>query len=244
MSSSALLDPPLASAHSTAARNPEPSSARWPGWLAARPATAIWAMALLAVVLSCYPIIFLGKSFVSPNFGGLPLLYSAPPTLPGLTDLDQERSQGMDYGAMMWNNVAARRDRKPRAVSGRRAAALESFQLRRRHAAGPGHQHVRRSAAQSRAPGRRRALGLGPEVSARQAAVLRRRRLCRAGGHARAPAGHAVADVFRGVSRVLFLPVQPSGLLQPQLRALDPGLLAAGGGLRRMRAPRSAGRRG
>ncbi len=62
-------------------------------------------MALLAVVLSCYPILFFGKSFVSPNFGGIPLLYAAPPSVPGLVDLEQERSQGSDYGATMWQSL-------------------------------------------------------------------------------------------------------------------------------------------
>ena len=34
-----------------------------------RSATAIWLTALAGVLLSCYPIIFFGKSFVSPNLG-------------------------------------------------------------------------------------------------------------------------------------------------------------------------------
>lgn len=74
------------------------------GYFRLHPAMAVAAMAFFAVALNCYPIIFLGRSFVSPNFGTV-LLYERAPTLPGYQDTIMEGAQGSDVGAMIWYYV-------------------------------------------------------------------------------------------------------------------------------------------
>ncbi len=64
-------------------------------WVRAHPCAAIWVVAATGVVLSCYPVIFFGKSFVSPNVGAT-LLYDRFPTLPGYTDGTTSEPQGSD----------------------------------------------------------------------------------------------------------------------------------------------------
>ena len=65
-----------------------------------RPATALWLTALLGVLLSCYPIVFFGRSFVSPNLG-MAMLYDRYPTLPG-GDGVTGNAQGSDISAILW----------------------------------------------------------------------------------------------------------------------------------------------
>src|SRR5882672_8903484 len=72
----------------------------------AHPGPAIVGAALLAVVVSCYPVVFFGKSFVSPNFSdGTFLLYENFPTLPGYDDRSTENAKGADVGAIMWQQM-------------------------------------------------------------------------------------------------------------------------------------------
>jgi len=73
-------------------------------WLAARPARAVALCAVLAVVASSYPVIFLGKSIVSPNNGTI-LLYEDAITLPGYTDRTIANTAGSDMGAIMWQHI-------------------------------------------------------------------------------------------------------------------------------------------
>ena len=73
-------------------------------WLATRPARAVALGALLAVVASSYPVIFFGKSIVSPNNGTV-LLYEDFPTLPGYSDRTTANVAGADIGAIMWQHV-------------------------------------------------------------------------------------------------------------------------------------------
>ena len=68
------------------------------------PIRMLAAIALLATVLSSYPVVFLGKSFVSPNYGAR-LLYDAIPTLPGQADSRLEDVKMADVGAMMWQHL-------------------------------------------------------------------------------------------------------------------------------------------
>jgi hypothetical protein len=68
------------------------------------PAIAIVMVAVLAVVVSCYPVAFFGKSFVSPN-NGTPLLYDTFPTLPGYKDASVGDVKGSDVGAIMWQHI-------------------------------------------------------------------------------------------------------------------------------------------
>jgi hypothetical protein len=64
------------------------------------PVAAIWLAAAFGVAASCYPVLFFGKSFVSPNTG-TPLLYDAMPTLPGYTEASNSEPQGSDVLATM-----------------------------------------------------------------------------------------------------------------------------------------------
>ena len=66
-----------------------------------RPRRALALVALAAVLVSSYPVAFLGRSFVSPNNGAL-LLYNVFPTLPGYTSAAFEDNMGSDTGAVMW----------------------------------------------------------------------------------------------------------------------------------------------
>jgi hypothetical protein len=74
--------------------------ARW----AARPVGSLALVALFAALLSCYPLVFLGKSLVSPNFGPL-WLYSTQPTVPGSTESHVTSANGSDVGALFWFSV-------------------------------------------------------------------------------------------------------------------------------------------
>lgn len=69
-----------------------------------KPARVVAVVAGLSVLLSCYPVVFLGKSFVSPNLGTV-LLYENFPTLPGYEDESSSDVMGSDIGAIMWQHV-------------------------------------------------------------------------------------------------------------------------------------------
>lgn len=71
---------------------------------ASSPRRAITIVAIISTLLSCYPVVFFGKSFVSPNNGGAGLLLPDVPFLPGATDLSIEDVRGSDVGAMMWEH--------------------------------------------------------------------------------------------------------------------------------------------
>jgi hypothetical protein len=59
--------------------------------------------ALLALCLSSYPIIFFGKSYVSPGYGPQ-MLYEQLPYVPGYLSTDKENLSA-DAGAMPWQNL-------------------------------------------------------------------------------------------------------------------------------------------
>ena len=67
----------------------------------ARPGMAVVLTGCIAAVLACHPVVFLGKSFVSPGNGGALLVYPGPPFLPGGSGETAE-ARGSDVGAMMW----------------------------------------------------------------------------------------------------------------------------------------------
>lgn len=71
-----------------------------------RPRTALAAIALAGVMLNSFPVIFCGRSYVSPN-DGVVLLYDGFPTLPGYENTDQDDPKGSDVGAMMWWHLPA-----------------------------------------------------------------------------------------------------------------------------------------
>lgn len=73
-------------------------------WATAHPQQAVLAVAALSVILSCYPVVFFGKSFLSPNNGPTSLLYSEMPTVPGYKDVATDDEKGADLGAAMWQS--------------------------------------------------------------------------------------------------------------------------------------------
>ena len=79
----------------------------------ARPRVSIWLVALAGVLVSCYPIVFCGKTFVSPNLQSV-ILYDRYPTLPGGTDVTTSSAEGSDDSAILWAFV-------PYAAAQRRA---------------------------------------------------------------------------------------------------------------------------
>jgi hypothetical protein len=68
------------------------------------PRTGLVAVALLSTIIATYPVVALGRSFVSPNYG-TPLLYDGPPYTPGGADFTTEDVRGTDVGASMWQSV-------------------------------------------------------------------------------------------------------------------------------------------
>jgi hypothetical protein len=70
----------------------------------ARPGRAVLAAAALATVASAYPVVFLGRSLVSPNLDAN-LLYDSFPTLPGYSDPQTVDVKGSDIGAALWQLV-------------------------------------------------------------------------------------------------------------------------------------------
>jgi hypothetical protein len=70
-------------------------------WLIARPTITVVLAALLGSAAATYPLI-LGRSLVSPNTGGMVVLYDQAPFVYGSRDLTIEDVRGTDVGAMMW----------------------------------------------------------------------------------------------------------------------------------------------
>jgi len=72
------------------------------GWFLAHPIAAIMLVSLLAVVVSCYPVVFCGKSYVSVT-SGTPLVYERWPTLPATPPTSITDIHGSDCAAtMVW----------------------------------------------------------------------------------------------------------------------------------------------
>src|SRR5437773_552450 len=67
------------------------------------PRQLCFVVATASVVLSCYPVVFFAKSFLSPNnHSGTFLLYGRMPTVPGYNDTTTDNEIGADLGAPMW----------------------------------------------------------------------------------------------------------------------------------------------
>ncbi len=75
-------------------------------WAGATPGRAVAIAALVAVVASAYPVVFLGKSYVSPDLGAI-LLYDDYPTLPGYKTDHVADVKGSDIGAIAWQDIPA-----------------------------------------------------------------------------------------------------------------------------------------
>ena len=72
-------------------------------WLALHPRGTLLGVAALAVAVSCHPVVFFGKSFVSPNNGAL-CLYDVHPSLPGASDVT-EQPNNSDVLATLWAHL-------------------------------------------------------------------------------------------------------------------------------------------
>jgi hypothetical protein len=68
-----------------------------PGW-------ALAAAALLGTTIANYPVIFAGKSFVSPNYG-VALLYGQSPWLPGFQSGEVGDAHKADVAALLWHHL-------------------------------------------------------------------------------------------------------------------------------------------
>jgi len=75
-------------------------------WNAQHPVLAILLVSLLAIVINCYPILFCGRSYVSPACAG-PMVYTWWPPLPGMEHTPQAERHGSDTWAMMLWGVPA-----------------------------------------------------------------------------------------------------------------------------------------
>ena len=81
--------------------------ARWSkaaSWFQGHPCTTLLGVAALAVAASCHPVLFFGKSFVSPNNGVL-ALYDVHPSLPGTPAEPVEQWSGSDINATPWAHL-------------------------------------------------------------------------------------------------------------------------------------------
>ena len=81
-------------------------SARWIAgfsrWSAKHPVLAIVLVSAIAIAINCYPVIFLGKSFVVPA-EGVPMLYARYHTIPGMGKQDPVEAHGSDTAAtLIW----------------------------------------------------------------------------------------------------------------------------------------------
>lgn len=73
-------------------------------WAKANPRRAILIVAGLAVMGQAYPVVFLGRSFVSPNNGST-MLYGQLPTLPGYSDPLASNTMASDVGAFFFHHL-------------------------------------------------------------------------------------------------------------------------------------------
>src|SRR5450759_4053267 len=75
---------------------------RGSAWSAQHPVLAIIFVSLLAVVVNCYPVVFCGRSFVSP-LRGMAMVYDWWPPLPGMGPTPQVSNHGSDTAAaLIW----------------------------------------------------------------------------------------------------------------------------------------------
>ena len=82
----------------------EAAKTRIATYVKTNPGKSVAMIGLLAAVLSCYPVVFFGKSFVSPV--GTAQLYPHSPYVPGFqADLAYEKFRFSDIGATAWEIV-------------------------------------------------------------------------------------------------------------------------------------------
>jgi hypothetical protein len=76
------------------------------GWVRIHPRRAILIAAIFSVIISCFPVVFFGKSFISPD-NGAQLLYEKFPTVPGAQGGRIENPAGSDMGATLYWHMPA-----------------------------------------------------------------------------------------------------------------------------------------
>ena len=191
--------------------------------------------------LSCYPIVFFGKSFVSPNnHSHTFLLYGEMPTVPGYKEVETDDEKGSDLGAVMWYSWPAS------VVESR--ALFKDFELpfwNRFDSSGlpllgqgqsmfgdPLHTLVllTRGAAWS----------MGLKVSASEVSFRCLHRVLRAPSYEARSCGRD-RHLERSLHRVLLLSLLASGFLQHVVCAVNPALLAEAGGSSRVTEPHRCG---
>lgn len=74
------------------------------GAAVARPGLALLSVALLATAAANYPVIFLGRSLVTPNLG-VQLLYGENPWVPGFQSVEVGDPHKSDVGALLWHHL-------------------------------------------------------------------------------------------------------------------------------------------
>jgi hypothetical protein len=70
-----------------------------------RPKCAVACISALAVMVSAYPVVFAGKSYVAPNTWDIHLLYDGRTTLPGYHPNFVTDEKGSDIGAIFWQHI-------------------------------------------------------------------------------------------------------------------------------------------
>lgn len=75
-------------------------------YISSNPKISIVFIGSFAAILSCYPVVFCGMSFVSPTLSGVYQLYDRPPFLPGFPPSSTvENCRGADVGPSPWYTV-------------------------------------------------------------------------------------------------------------------------------------------
>ena len=70
----------------------------------AHPGRAVLAVAMLGTIAANYPVIFAGRSVVSPNFG-VSLLYGQSPWIPGFQSVEVADPHKADVAALLWHHL-------------------------------------------------------------------------------------------------------------------------------------------
>ena len=82
------------------------------------PGVAVWLVAIVASGAATYPVWLLGRSLVSPNNFGVPLLYDWVPYTPGSNDLTIEDVRGSDVAATLLQTIPHSRIQRGALLAG------------------------------------------------------------------------------------------------------------------------------
>ena len=79
------------------------ASALW-GWAEARPGRSLMLVAGLGTLAANYPVVFAGRTIVTPSFG-VALLYGQSPWLPGFQSVEASDPHKADVAALLWHHL-------------------------------------------------------------------------------------------------------------------------------------------